>query len=150
MWRYKMIFLQVYWSQCNVFIARVLLHKKCWNTTSFEDISLFLAKLCNSTYHIYEDCQIKRKIYWSRHYDDVIHRNIISFLMKLYVKQTHGLTILELKDLEILLEHNVLKAEDDRKVLWYYVIILRSLHYKMEMGLIPFLQKKLNFPQKKR
>ena len=70
--------------------------------------------------------------------------------MKLYVKQTHGLTILELKDLEILLEHNVLKAEDDRKVLWYYVIILRSLHYKMEMGLIPFLQKKLNFPQKKR
>ena len=37
--------------------------------------------------------------------------------MKLYVKQTHGLTILELKDLEILLEHNVLKAEDDRKVL---------------------------------
>ena len=41
-----------------------------------------------------------------------------------------------------LLEHNVLKAEDDTKVLRYYVIISRSLHYKMEMGLIPFFAKK--------
>ena len=81
-------------------------------------------------------------------YDDVIE--ISFFLMKLYVTQTHmSLYNFKAEIPRDLLKHNVLKAQDDKKVLWYYVIISRSLHYKMEMGLILFA-KKLNFPQKKR